>query len=195
MDDSLELTSLASTEPTPSIFTGPARRRSSISALPSRTRRSHEGSAEEASAIPCLSLAGSYDRRAEDQAVVPEESEASVAGEPDAITVQHALDQRANVATWAAAAYDDVPLLAILDAPLRSGEPASIGFARKEQALRDAFAQLSILAARVLEKRLANPTNGDRLAEKFGRLTPERKQRLLHFLADARRRAALSGRR
>ncbi|MBA3503693.1 MAG: hypothetical protein H0T65_25240 [Deltaproteobacteria bacterium] len=90
---------------------------------------------------------------------------------------------------------NDAALLSILDAPHLTDEPASIGFARKERALRDAFAELTILAARALERRLANPTNGDRLAEQFGRLIPERKHRLLQFLADARRRAAVSGKR
>ncbi len=87
---------------------------------------------------------------------------------------------------------DDAHLITILDAPLRPGETAVLGFARKERELGAAFAEMSILAARALHKRLANPTPGDALAEKFSRLTVERRYRLLNFLADARRRAALS---
>lgn len=102
-----------------------------------------------------------------------------------------------NASTHADATPDhDRRLLAILDAPLLLGEPAAVGFARKERELSEAFAELPILAARALHKRLANPRHGDLLAEKFSRLTVERRNRLLLFLADARRRAAISnGRR
>ena len=91
-------------------------------------------------------------------------------------------------------AIDDAPLLAILDAPLLAGETAAAGFTRKERELAAAFAQLSVLAARGLHMRLANPRQGDALAEKFARLTIERRTRLLDFLADARRRAAIANR-
>ena len=85
------------------------------------------------------------------------------------------------------------PLLAILDAPLHAGETVAAGFARKERELGAAFAKLTVLAAYALRKRLANPLRDDVLAEKFARLTVERRNRLLQFLADARRRAALAG--
>ncbi len=94
----------------------------------------------------------------------------------------------------APAVDDDDRFLSILAAPLW-GEPTSVAFARKERELRDGFAQLAILAARALHKRLANPAEGDRLATQFARLTAERQHRLLQFLADARRRAAVAGRR
>ena len=88
----------------------------------------------------------------------------------------------------------DAALLAILDAPLREHETAALGFARKESELGNAFAELTILAAYTLHKRLANPLPGDTLAERFTtRLTIDRRNRLLAFLADARRRAALAG--
>ena len=86
----------------------------------------------------------------------------------------------------------DATLLAILDAPLAPGEPAHVGFARKERELGTALGALPILDQRTLHARLSNPRTGDTLAEKFGRLTPERRQRLLNFLADARRRAAIA---
>jgi hypothetical protein len=86
----------------------------------------------------------------------------------------------------------DAHLIAILDAPLRAGEPAQVGFLRKEAELRAAFAALPVLDARALHARLANPRGGDVFADRFSRLTVERRTRLLSFLADARRRAALA---
>ncbi len=89
------------------------------------------------------------------------------------------------------AAAHDAKLLAILDAD-SSGEPTYVAFARKERELGDAFAQLPIFDQRALAIRLEAARPGDMLAEKFHRLTPDRRQRLLSFLNDARRRAALS---
>jgi len=89
----------------------------------------------------------------------------------------------------------DAALCAILDAPLARGETAFAGFARKESELGAAFAALAVPAARALHARLANPKPGDPVAERFGRLTFDRRHRLLAFLADARRRAAVSARR
>jgi hypothetical protein len=86
----------------------------------------------------------------------------------------------------------DAHLVAILDAPLRMGEPTNVGFARKERELGAAFAALPIFDQRALHARLANPKPGDALAEKFGRLIAERRIRLINFLGDARRRAALA---
>lgn len=89
----------------------------------------------------------------------------------------------------------DPRILAILDAPLAIGETAMAGFARKEQELGSTFAQLSVIEARALGLRLSNARPGDLLAEKFGRLTVERRNRLLNFLADARRRQAIAAAR
>lgn len=87
----------------------------------------------------------------------------------------------------------DADLIAILDAPLAVGETAAAGFARKELEIRAALASRSVLAAHTLHKRLANPKPDDVLAQKFTRLTIDRRTRLLAFLQDARRRAALTG--
>lgn len=84
----------------------------------------------------------------------------------------------------------DDSLIAILDAPLGTTETAFTGFARKEQELGSAFASISVLECRALHKRLSHPAHGDELANKFARLTVERRVRLLTFLADARRREA-----
>lgn len=90
----------------------------------------------------------------------------------------------------------DARLIAILDAPLGIGETAAGGFARKEHELGAIFASLSVLEARAIQARLANVKPGDELANKFARLTCERRGRLINFLADARRREALAvGRR
>jgi hypothetical protein len=86
----------------------------------------------------------------------------------------------------------DPLLLALLEAPLHSGETAHAGFMRKEAELRSAFATLTILEARALHARLTNPRSGDQLAAAFRRLTIDRRVRLINFLADARRREALA---
>ena len=90
------------------------------------------------------------------------------------------------------ASTNDAALVSILEAPLAAGETAREGFRRKEAELRTAFAQLPVVAQRALHARLANPRAGDQLAERFARLTADRRTRLLTFLADARRREALA---
>ena len=86
----------------------------------------------------------------------------------------------------------DETLAAIIDAPLSPGETAHAGFSRKERELGAAFAQLPLAEARRLHARLSNPRADDSLASRFSRFTIERRTRLLAFLADAPRRAALA---
>jgi hypothetical protein len=86
----------------------------------------------------------------------------------------------------------DVALLAILEAPLHPGETAAVGFARKEAELRHILASLSVLESRALHVRLSCPKDGDPLPRAFARMTAERRARLIHFIADARRREALA---
>jgi hypothetical protein len=76
--------------------------------------------------------------------------------------------------------------------PLRPGETALVGFARKEHELRVAFAALSPLASRALCTRLEACRPDDALALAFARLTVERRVRLLTYLGSARRREALA---
>src|SRR5262249_9897253 len=85
----------------------------------------------------------------------------------------------------------DERLIEILDAPLAMGETAASGFLRKEQAIVTVLATLTVLESRALLARIRTARAGDRLAAKLGRLTAERRGRLLAFLADARRREAL----
>jgi hypothetical protein len=92
-----------------------------------------------------------------------------------------------HTSTTIASAHD-ARLIAILDTD--TGEPAHFAFARKERELGEAFAKLPILDQRAMQTRLGTVRSGDLLAEKFHRLTADRRARLLIFLGDARRRAA-----
>lgn len=86
----------------------------------------------------------------------------------------------------------DQELLTILEAAPMYTDTIEHAFFAKERALRDAFAALSIEAARVLHVRLSSPRTGDDVAAAFARLVPERRTRLLAFLGEARRRAAIA---
>jgi hypothetical protein len=99
---------------------------------------------------------------------------------------------KSNALRSAAPALDSA-LIAILEEPLLPGETAFAGFARKELALRNTFAQLTVMQSRALHARLANPRSGDQLVRAFMRLTADRRGRLISFLADARRREARKG--
>ncbi len=66
-----------------------------------------------------------------------------------------------------------------------------IGHQRKEQELRVLFAALSLHEAWEVRRRIMEARPGDRLAASFQRLVLERRGRLVAFLADAGRRAAL----
>ncbi|CAN5916058.1 hypothetical protein BH11MYX2_BH11MYX2_25110 [soil metagenome] len=66
------------------------------------------------------------------------------------------------------------------------------GFHRKERELIAALDTLTVAESRALQSRLANPKEGDELANKFARLTIDRRARVLSFLADAGRREALA---
>ncbi len=88
----------------------------------------------------------------------------------------------------------DAQLAAIIVAPLPMGQTAMEGYQKKELAILGALAQRSVLESRALYARLANPVSSDSLAVTFMRLTVERRSRILAFLADARRRAAVGAR-
>ena len=83
-------------------------------------------------------------------------------------------------------------LTAILLAPLQFGETTMVGYLRKEHEMRAVFAALSVPAARLLHARLSAGKADDALGAAFARMTLDRRTRLLVFLADARRREALS---
>ena len=71
------------------------------------------------------------------------------------------------------------------------GDTIAEHYRRKEHELGAVFATLSIAESRALHRRLAIAATGDELAAAFLRLTADRRVRLLAFLADVRRRAAV----
>lgn len=79
-------------------------------------------------------------------------------------------------------------ILEILDAPV-DGSSAR-GFRDKEQALLGELAALPVAESRQLANRLANQHSQDPIAAAFLRLGAARRQRILGFLNDARRREA-----
>ena len=86
----------------------------------------------------------------------------------------------------------DAAPLAVLDSPPDYGETIDQAFRRKEHALLSAFASLSPRDCAALHARLSAAREGDALAARFARLVRERRDRLLAFLADARRREAFA---
>ena len=85
-------------------------------------------------------------------------------------------------------------MLAILSRPQAGYDSADIHFRRIEHDLGAYFATLSLSAARSLLARLrrGTATADDTLVARFHRLVGDRRERLLAFLADAPRRAALA---
>lgn len=92
----------------------------------------------------------------------------------------------------------EAQLITIIDAPIDGS--AATGFALKEQQLGAAFAALSLQQSRELLRRLKantldNPVaTADVLRARFATFVVERRNRLLAFLADAPRRAAIASR-
>jgi hypothetical protein len=82
----------------------------------------------------------------------------------------------------------DGRLIAILDTPCAPYETLDEGFARKERALGEVLAALPGAAARALRFRLTACKAGDELANKFARLSLERRARLLVLLLEQRKR-------
>jgi hypothetical protein len=85
----------------------------------------------------------------------------------------------------------EAEILATLHAAALPHERPSEAFARKERELAMLFAQLSVTDARSLHRRLTITAASDPIARKFGQMVIDRQQRLITFLADARRREAL----
>jgi hypothetical protein len=87
-------------------------------------------------------------------------------------------------------------MLAILASQPRAGETIALAFQRREAELRAVIAKLSAIESLALHRRLSSPCphEGDELATQFSRLSPDRRTRLLVFVADARRREATNAR-
>lgn len=96
--------------------------------------------------------------------------------------------------TAAVPALDAARERAIVEALLRPIDPNDghrVGNERKEHELRALFAALPVLEAMELHRRLRVARADDAVVAAFGRLVVERRQRLLAFLGDARRREAI----
>jgi len=93
--------------------------------------------------------------------------------------------------TWIplTADLDDRMIEAVCASP-SDGRSVHVAFREKEFQLGAIFAALSLPDAQALHRRLTIPATNDPVASAFGRLTKERRDRLLRFLGGARRRAA-----
>ncbi|HEX4455400.1 MAG TPA: hypothetical protein VH143_31290 [Kofleriaceae bacterium] len=81
-------------------------------------------------------------------------------------------------------------ILAVLSAPISSS--AQAGFAEKETQLKSELAQLSPAESQQLASRLTKLHKDDAIATAVSRLTPERRARIVGFLADARKRSVIA---
>lgn len=89
------------------------------------------------------------------------------------------------------AVSNEAAILETLERPPLHGETLAVAYQRLEHQLAALLSALSIYEARELHRRLSHPTADDPIAARFARMIGERRQRLLTFLADAPRRAAL----
>jgi len=82
----------------------------------------------------------------------------------------------------------ETEILAVLDAPQRDHETLDAAFRRKEHELGAVFAQLTPGDSLALERRLNLSLAGDPIAARFSRLVAARRNRLVGFLSEMRRR-------
>ncbi|MEO8842282.1 MAG: hypothetical protein ABI704_11970 [Kofleriaceae bacterium] len=85
----------------------------------------------------------------------------------------------------------EAEILVALDVPKRHHETRDAEFRRKEHELGAVFARLTPADSLALEKRLKLSLAGDPIAERFSRLTADRRDRLIGFLSAVRRRHPL----
>ena len=81
-------------------------------------------------------------------------------------------------------------IVAALTRPITPGEGHRDGNNRRERELLELFALLTPVQLLDLRRRISNARSDDKLAQGFKRLIVERRQRLLAFLEDPRRRMA-----
>ena len=86
----------------------------------------------------------------------------------------------------------EASVLRILMSSQRTGETIENAYRRKETELVEVLGKLGLVESRTLQRRLEIAAEDDALAQQFGRLTRDRRQRLISFLANARRREALA---
>jgi hypothetical protein len=97
---------------------------------------------------------------------------------------------RPFVLVWAPLPGDlDQRIIATIHAPM-DGVSAQTAYREKEHQLGAILAMLTVADAQSLHRRLTIPASDDPVAAAFARLTKDRRDRLVQFLADARRRAA-----
>jgi len=85
----------------------------------------------------------------------------------------------------------ETKLLSVLHRPRGIDESHAESNANREAELRALFAELDVTRAFHLRRRLEMARAGDPLWSSFQRLVADRRQRLLRFLGDARRRSVL----
>lgn len=109
---------------------------------------------------------------------------------PDSTDHTKRSDARAPArGSWSAVELEQDILDVLVSAP--DANTLELAFLRKEAALMELFDRLTITDAHELRRRLLLGLPGDQIAARFAGLIVERRQRLLAFLAGARRRAAL----
>ncbi len=86
----------------------------------------------------------------------------------------------------------ETAIVTVLRSPAPAGVSAHTAFHDKEHALGTIFASLPVCDAMALHRRLTIPAADDPVVKDFARLTRDRRDRLVRFLGDARRRAALA---
>ncbi|MEO6772874.1 MAG: hypothetical protein ABI467_07610 [Kofleriaceae bacterium] len=88
----------------------------------------------------------------------------------------------------------DSDILMVLDRVEPTGTIA-MSYLRRERELLELFERLTADECLALAHRLSVCRADDTVAVGFGRMVPERRQRIVRFLADVRRREALKGAR
>jgi hypothetical protein len=82
----------------------------------------------------------------------------------------------------------ETEILAALDAPKQDGETLDTAFRRKEHEIGAVFARLTPADSLALERRLNLSLAGDPIAARFAHLVAARRNRLVSFLSEIRRR-------
>lgn len=99
-------------------------------------------------------------------------------------------EARPFVLVWVPLPGDlDQRIIATIHAP-SDRVSAQTAYREKEHQLGAILAMLTVAEAQSLHRRLTIPASDDPVAAAFARLTQDRRDRLVQFLADARRRAA-----
>jgi hypothetical protein len=88
----------------------------------------------------------------------------------------------------------EAQLVTILQAPADPALLASQDFARREVALYDVIETAPLIEVWQLHKRVSKALPDDCLASALARFAPDRRARVIAFMADARRRQALRAR-